>query len=69
VREKYAIPAPETTAPLLDVTIGGALCYVVARYAEDGTLLARYAVSRTEGVIHRWDTDLNAWEIDRRFNV
>lgn len=70
VRDKYDIPAPEATHAALDVAINGALCHVVARYAEDGaTLLARYAVSRTEGIIYRWDTQLGAWEIDRRFNV
>lgn len=70
VQERYEITAPEIVRQGLDEIINGEVCYLVHRYSSDGeksTLLASYAVSRREGVIYRWDTELVNWVIDYRF--
>lgn len=70
VVERYEIPPEQPVRQGDDVVVNGGLCYTVERYADDsprGVLLARYAVSRDEGVIYRLDTGLMEWVVDRRF--
>ncbi|MDL2214179.1 hypothetical protein LJB76_01305 [Clostridia bacterium OttesenSCG-928-O13] len=70
VVERYSIAAPEVVRQGYDEIINGEVCYLVHRYSDDGDnpiLLATYAVTRREGVIYRWDTDVLDWIVDLRF--
>lgn len=69
VEERYGIAEPEVAKRGLDEVIEGEMCYLVHRYSDGGDApvhLATYAVSRREGVIYRWDTDLSVWVVDER---
>lgn len=80
VNQRYEIPPEQELVRLADETHNGIPCYVFGRYTrqseaeragleEKGAerlLLARYAVTQDEGIIYRFDTDLNTWVVDRR---
>lgn len=82
VAQRYEIAPPEVTRQGEDEQVKGQACYVVERYDKDGpwleageTLpagenapvrLARYAVTREEGVVYRYDDDAG-WMVDLRF--
>lgn len=80
VRQRYEIPQAEELRRDADEWIEGSACYVFGRYAppeegkpaqsgdeeEEWLLLARYAVSKDQGMIYRYDTDQEQWLVDRR---
>lgn len=70
VRQRNEIPQSEPTRAAADVSIRGELCWQMERMSgegDDAIVLARYAVSRRQGVVYRFDTDLNQWVYDVRF--
>lgn len=67
---RYEIEKPEILKRMADEEINGAECYVLGRYEskeKGAVLLARYAVTQDEGIIFRFDTDLDLWMVDSRF--
>lgn len=70
VKQKYEIKAPEVLRRGGSVIIDKESCYEFLRYADsddDAVLLARYAVSKSEGIVYRMDTEINDWVLDMQF--
>ena len=69
VVEWNGIAAPEVARRGMDEIIENEVCYLVHRYSDDSEnpiLLATYAVSRRNGTMYRWATDVNLWVQDPR---
>ncbi len=71
---KYPMNEPEVLVRMDDETLLEQPCYVIGRYsaADDGVypppvLLARYAVSKVDGTVYRFDTAQGNWVYDARY--